>query len=739
MTSYFSYAESIHYRFNDDPMHVLKVLAERYIGNNPEIPFAFRALNKSSILQNDAGQFDINFRTRFSDTPFGYIAFAYGLVWSDAERSIDLSIGCYGPIRFYLNGVLHFRSTVVDEVGQDDVRVGILLQQGWNSLVLSALHTAAGFGCRIGTEEAKVRVLNVLSPFAERMGQAGWVYSEPIKMDHFDELPDLDPCMHESESELTWYPRIAWDDPYSYLDRSFACERIFGKHPGKKAYAWSKVDVRRHDQRSLFLRGRASGSLTVWVSGIEVLRTGPVERFDIELEVGSGIHDVLVESECGEQSWRWEVEFFEQDLPCRLLQPHKIHGYDDPWLYLGLFDASTVFTPRELQTLNKVFFDRYWRVDLPNTWVRPYYENAMLCNKWITAGATNFARWDYPLGVTMYGLLQTGRLLKRDDIIDYALHHIQICTQFYDYALWDRDQYGFPAINHQLVLIRMLDNCGSFGSAMLEAFKEKADDQFVKIAEHIAEFIRSHLERREDGAFYRICAGEYAENSMWADDLYMSVPFMCRYFELKGDTGFLDDAARQFVLYKKYLFMAEESIMSHVYDFKYDAATNIPWGRGNGWTIFSLSELLDILPDDHPLHPQLIRFFNELCTGYLALQTDSGMWRQVLNDPEAYEESSCTAMITYSIARGVYRGWIADREPYIDAALKGWSALTKKAIDRYGNVHGVCSGSRYAFHAGYYKDDLRTVMNDNHGIGIMMLAGVEVMKLQRWLRKAENV
>ena len=735
MTTYFSDEESIYYRFGDDPARVLKVLAEHYIGNNPETPFIFRAFNKTGILQNDAGQFDLDFRSRFPGTPLGYFAYACALVWSDAERNIDLSLVCYGPIRFYLNSALLFRSGAVDEVGRNPVKVEILLKPGWNTLALAAQNTSAGFGCRIGAEEAKVRILNVLSPFAERRGQAGWVYSEPVPQDPFDELPVFDSQMHEAENGLTWHPRMDWAVDARQAHRSSAaCERIFGVLPGKKAYAWAKADLRHQGRRVFSLRGRTDGPLVVWLNDMELLRTGPSERFDIEFEADAGVYDVLVETECGEESWQWEVGFYADELPCSLLQPHRIHGYDGAWIYLGWFEESLGLPPKELRALHKVMFNRYWRCDLPNTWIRPYCENAMLSNKWTTFGTTNFARWDYPLGVTMYGLLQTGRLLGRRDIIDYALHHIQICTRFYDYSLWDREQYGFPSLNHQLVLIRMLDNCGSFGSAMLEAYKEDADEHSARIAHVIAEFISKQLERREDGAFYRICAGEYSENSMWADDLYMSTPFMRRYSEFSGDRAFLDDAARQFLLYKKYLFMPEQRIMSHVYDFKYNTATYVPWGRGNGWTIFSLSELLEALPEDHALRPQLVEFFNELCSGYLALQAESGMWRQVLNDPDAYEEASCTAMFVYAFSRGVYKGWLSDGTPYVHAALKGWSALTKKAIDRHGNVHGVCSGSRYAFHAGYYKEDLRTVMNDNHGIGIMMLAGVEVMKMQQRLR-----
>lgn len=136
--------------------------------------------------------------------------------------------------------------------------------------------------------------------------------------------------------------------------------------------------------------------------------------------------------------------------------------------------------------------------------------------------------------------------------------------------------------------------------------------------------------------------------------------------------------------------------MSHVFDFKYGMPTNIPWGRGNGWTLFSLTEVLEALPANHALRAELVRFFNELCAGYAELQAESGLWHQVLNDPDAYQEASCTAMFAYSFARGVRFGWLTEPQRFIQAALKAWDGLTRYAIDAQGNVHGVCSGSRYA-------------------------------------------
>jgi rhamnogalacturonyl hydrolase YesR len=246
------------------------------------------------------------------------------------------------------------------------------------------------------------------------------------------------------------------------------------------------------------------------------------------------------------------------------------------------------------------------------------------------------------------------------------------------------------------------------------------------VADAIADYILNKQVRAPDGAFYRV-------HTMWIDDLYMSTPFLGRYYKLTGKQEYIDDAARQFLLFKKYLFLPEYKIMSHIYDFGYNLPTGIPWGRGNGWCLFSLSEVLEMLPTDHPNRLALLDFFNELCEGYLALQGERGLWHQVLNEPDSYEETSCTAMFTYAFARGVRFGWLKEPAQYIKAVHRAWRGLTQISIDRLGNVHGVCRGSNYAFTSDYYKYELLWRTNDTHGIGIVMLAGVETLKLTEWL------
>ncbi|MFF3923913.1 glycoside hydrolase family 88/105 protein [Paenibacillus lactis] len=738
MTSYIEARESIRYWLRDDDAGILKTIAGRYIGANPEIPFALRSFAETGILQTGEGFYDFNFGDRFRDAKQGDAAFALGLVWSDDERSLDAAIMPFSPVRFYLNEQLMYRSGAEDEMKPDaKIVVPLVLNPGWNTLLIEARRTEAGFGCRFGAQEGKVRILQVLSPFADRKGAAGWAYAGPLTAGLFGESGRF-PNVHGTEGEtgVSWLPVTGWSEQEA-MKPNF--ERMFGLPVAAvSGYAWSRLEVPAGDD-PIELRGRAWGRLQVWIGGhpVPVLDLQEGGDFRCELPATNCRGDLLVRCSSGPFGWGFQLQAHRAGEELEFMLPVPVQGAPSPWLYAGPLEAAKEEAPEEVCTVKRLFplADGRgltgWSLDAPGCRVRPFYENAMLSNKWTSGSATNFGRWDYPLGVTMYALLQTARVLGRPDIAEYARAHIGICTSWYEYAVWDRDTYGFPSINHQLVLIKMLDNCGSFGSAMLEAYAESGGSpEDLKVAEVIADFMANRLERREDGAFYRLCVSEYSADTMWADDLYMSTPFLSRYAGITGDSSYLDEAARQFLRYREYLFMPEEGVMSHVFDFKYGKATRIPWGRGNGWSLFSLSELLERLPDDHKDRPALLGFFRELCAGIASYQGESGLWRQVITDPEAYEEASCTAMFAYAFARGVRFGWLENPGRFAEAAIRAWQGLTEHAIDRSGSVHGVCSGSRYSFTGDYYKHDLLTVLNDNHGIGIMMLSCVEIMKMK---------
>ena len=86
-------------------------------------------------------------------------------------------------------------------------------------------------------------------------------------------------------------------------------------------------------------------------------------------------------------------------------------------------------------------------------------------------------------------------------------------------------------------------------------------------------------------------------------------------------------------------------------------------------------------------------------------------------------------MMICAFARGYRHGWYdaPTAQRALAAARKAWQGLTELAIDREGNLYGVCQGSGFSFSRAYYRA-LSWRFNDTHGIGIVMLAGVELME-----------
>ena len=727
--------ESIYYRGGAEISNVLRTVANHYIGMNPPEPFTFCAFSREGPGWDRNGCLCMDLREKLPDAKQGENAYAAFRIWSDSEEEKLFEMACFGPARLYVAGEMVFQSSVTEEVNVKHKKAfPVQLKRGWNDFIFCFSSTASGFGAMIAPEEVRWHWLPFLAPFTEREGCLGAVYSQAFPGDFRKMKPDF--CLGGSEREtgLEWYPQ-RWSGEAADWNREAAgghrWETVFGEiEPGQRIYGKTSL---RGDGREIMIQTGAGGTgacdrVRVWLDQTEILDSCQEQKTACAAAEGCHTVTVMVErTGLSEKGNYPSVEIYTEGGPACCEMPERICGATGDWLYLGPFENSVpVFRPEEL-TLNRLYDTgnggTYWRLDGKDNWVRPCLQNEL------------FGRWNYPLGVTLYGLLQTGRHLEENGITQYAASHIAQCVQMQEYAMWDEAVYGYPQINNQLCTMSMLDDCGSFASAMLEAYSEIHEEAAKTAVKTIAKRVADHMEhvqeRQEDGAFYRICKDFFMENTMWADDLYMSTPFLIRYYQMTGDAVYLDDAAKQFMLFKKYLFMEREQVMSHVYDFKYQTPTKMPWGRGNGWVLFSLSEVLAVLPEDHPKREELLTFFRQLSEGILKLQGGNGLWHQLLTHEDSYEETSCTAMFIYGFSRGIRYGWLPDEDRrYRKAVQKAWEGLTKYAIDRKGNVYGVCRGSQYSFTPDYYKYDLTSRDNDTHGIGIVLRAGIEAGKLE---------
>jgi rhamnogalacturonyl hydrolase YesR len=716
---YFDEAESIGRRNGGDIEKTLTVIAGRYMGANPPYPYTARPFTTRGLIRNRDSRYEADFSSLFPEAPQGSLVYVWGKYPAETDGTILFTLIPRGPAKLWMNGEKIYGTDFrAERYEHDPLSLTLPVKKGWNHLVIRFTRTKAGFGGEFGAWLGKLAYYfyRGTSSFPE---MEGFDYTPPLA----ESLTDISPGVL---SPLC-LPLPAWTAEET---KAGVFGRVFGNAPGKRALGRTAVEA--FAGTPCVIRGRHGGKCSLFVNGERVFAKEGSGVFEAKAHLTPGKNQLAVISEGPEAgAWDFSIDRVVTGQDGRrersLANPLWGDGGSFPWIYAGLFDT----TPEKAL----LSFDAdlpvgeggertWWRIDLPGGWIRLYNDNPL------------YGHWNYPLGVTLYGLVETARYFEKKGAPctagPYVASHLGRSLRTLDYALFDRDHFGgSSAVHHLLTSIDSLDDCGSFGALVLEAARDRDLGDYRRAVELAGDFILRRQDRLEDGTFFRKDLMHHFHNgTLWADDLYMSVPFLCRYAAYKKESPILDDAASQFAGFKKLLYLEDEKLMAHVYDFKRRMNTGVPWGRGNGWAVFSLAELLLALPEDHPRRDFLLGFFRNLCAGLLACQDEKGMWRQVLNMPASYPETSCTAMFICAFSRGIRRRWLEDAAPYREAAEKAWKALERYGIDRAGNVHGVCRGSEFAFNPRYYAEHLLPRLNDTHGIGIVLLAGTEMLKLR---------
>jgi rhamnogalacturonyl hydrolase YesR len=139
-------------------------------------------------------------------------------------------------------------------------------------------------------------------------------------------------------------------------------------------------------------------------------------------------------------------------------------------------------------------------------------------------------------------------------------------------------------------------------------------------------------------------------------------------------------------------------------------------------------ELLSVLPEDHPAFAATLDLLREHIRGLAGTQGINGLWHQLLDRPETYEETSASAMFVFAAARAINRGWI-DSRAYGPMVSLGWNALAQKVTPR-GQVEGTCVGTGLGWDPMWYASRPTSVYAA-HGYGPILLAGAEMIVLRK--------
>jgi unsaturated rhamnogalacturonyl hydrolase len=342
-----------------------------------------------------------------------------------------------------------------------------------------------------------------------------------------------------------------------------------------------------------------------------------------------------------------------------------------------------------------------------------------------------FEEWHYTMGVLNMSLVNLSAFLNDDRYFDFAAKHIAFGMDNYKFFQKrfknDRHHSRFPF--GQLWTMEELDDFGAIGASMIDINEKVHREDYKEYILNGAKRISEGQVRLKDRTLMRHFPHEL---TLWADDLYMSVPFLVRLARFTGEEKYMDDAILQVKNFDKYLWHAQKGIYYHCYYSDLERNGIAHWGRCNGWVMMAKVHLLNHMADDHPEKANIIKDLQKQILGVAKYQNGEGLWHQLLDKTDSYTESSCSAMFVYGIARAVNQGWIDKR--YASIALNGWAGLKKLKITDDGQVKDICVGTGIQDDlVFYYQRPART--NEKHGIGAVIDAGIEIIKLKQSLKR----
>jgi unsaturated rhamnogalacturonyl hydrolase len=279
------------------------------------------------------------------------------------------------------------------------------------------------------------------------------------------------------------------------------------------------------------------------------------------------------------------------------------------------------------------------------------------------------------------------------------------------------------------------------GRLLFGAWEKSGQERYRKAIELLREQLRRQPRTKAGGFWHK----QIYPHQMWLDGIYMAEPFYAEYASRFGRPADFDDIAAQITLIEKNTRDPKTGLLYHGWDESRTQRWASPetgcspqfWGRGMGWFVMAVADVLDYFPPAHAANLLLKEILGGAAQAVLRVQDKStGLWYQVLDragSPGNYLESSASAMFAYALAKGVRRKWLAPG--CLAAARKAFQGLVDHRIRRNaeGNwtLEGICAvaglgGEPYRDGSYEYYVGEKSVNDDPKGVGAFLLAALEL-------------
>lgn len=238
-----------------------------------------------------------------------------------------------------------------------------------------------------------------------------------------------------------------------------------------------------------------------------------------------------------------------------------------------------------------------------------------------------------------------------------------------------------------------------------------------------AEWVISHPSSGSFQLDYR--KASTLEHWTWCDALFMAPPVYAKLYVLTGDKKYLRFMDKEYKATYDYLFDKADTLFyrdQRYFTMKEANGAKVFWGRGNGWVLGGLVQLLNILPEKNKSRAFYQDLFVKMCYRIAPLQGKDGFWHASLLDPASYPspETSCSGFFVYALAYGVNKG-LLPADKFMPVIEKGWNALLS-AVEEDGKLG-------YVQPIGADPKKVTRQMTEVYGPGAFLLAGTEIYRM----------
>ena len=174
---------------------------------------------------------------------------------------------------------------------------------------------------------------------------------------------------------------------------------------------------------------------------------------------------------------------------------------------------------------------------------------------------------------------------------------------------------------------------------------------------------------------------------IYVDCLHFDPPFDAHLARLTGDEGWATRALSEAEGYAHLLRDPRTHLYHHFWLEGTGRAYALGWGRGQGWALLGLLDVLDLVPAGGAARQRVADAARALAEAMLECQRPDGQWHAVVHEPASGDETSTAAFMATAFFRGITSG-LLDADRFTAAAELAWSACWS-SVDETGLLMGV--------------------------------------------------